>query len=57
VVAQPVRLGLRNEDEGVAEVTEGLAPGSTVIAVKLDGVKPGSAVRLAAAPAAGAHKG
>ena len=54
VVAQPVTLGLRNEDEGLAEVTSGLAAGATVLASKLDGVKPGSKVKLAgaAAPAA-----
>jgi RND family efflux transporter MFP subunit len=48
VVAQPVRLGLRNEDEGMVEVLDGLAPGSTVVAVKLDGIKPGSKVKLPA---------
>jgi membrane fusion protein, multidrug efflux system len=52
VVAQPVKLGLRNEDEGVAEVLDGLAPGATVIAARLDSVKPGSKVKLPAAPAA-----
>lgn len=53
VVAQPVKLGLRNEDEGTVQVTEGLAPGETVIATRLDGVKPGSSVKLAAAAPAG----
>jgi len=48
VVAQPVRLGLRNEDEGYAEVVDGLAPGANVIVSKLDGVKPGSQVKLPA---------
>lgn len=59
VVAQPVTLGLRNEDEGLAEVTSGLAAGATVLATKLDGVKPGSKVKLAgaAASAAVAKKG
>jgi RND family efflux transporter MFP subunit len=52
VVAQPVRLGLRNEDEGVVEVLDGLAPGATVVAVKLDGIKPGSTVKLPAPSAA-----
>lgn len=46
VVAQPVRLGLRNEDEGMAEVTDGLAPGASVIVTRLDGVKPGNQVKL-----------
>ena len=55
VVEQAVTLGLRNEDEGYAEVTEGLAPGAEVIVAKLDGVKPGHGVRFntpAAAPSA-----
>jgi RND family efflux transporter MFP subunit len=52
VVAQPVKLGLRNDDEGTVEVLDGLAPGATVIAVKLDSVKPGSKVKLATPPAA-----
>lgn len=51
VVAQPVTLGLRNEDEGLAAVTDGLAQGEHVIVSKLDGVKPGASVRL---PAPGA---
>lgn len=57
VVAQPVKLGLRNEDDGTVQVTEGLAPGATVIATRLDGVKPGSRVKLATAPATPAKKG
>ncbi len=52
IVAQPVKLGLRNEDEGYAEVLDGLAPGASVIVSKLDGVKPGSQVKLPAATAA-----
>ncbi|SFL47974.1 efflux RND transporter periplasmic adaptor subunit [Rugamonas rubra] len=52
IVAQAVKLGLRNEDEGYAEVLDGLAPGASVIVSKLDGVKPGSQVKLPAAPAA-----
>jgi membrane fusion protein (multidrug efflux system) len=46
VVAQPVKLGLRNEDEGMIEVTEGLAPGTHVILARLAGVKHGSKVSL-----------
>ena len=46
VLAQPVTLGLRNEDEGLAAVASGLAHGDRVMVVKLDGVKPGSAVKL-----------
>ncbi|MES2758442.1 MAG: efflux RND transporter periplasmic adaptor subunit [Pseudomonadota bacterium] len=52
VVAQPVTLGLRNEDEGVAQVTSGLAKGASVIVAKLEGVKPGDKVRVGAAPVA-----
>jgi RND family efflux transporter MFP subunit len=57
VVAQPVKLGLANQDEGVVQVTSGLAPGATVLATRLDGVKPGSRVKLAVMPAATAKKG
>jgi membrane fusion protein, multidrug efflux system len=52
VVQQSVKLGLRNEDEGIAEVTEGLSHGASVILGKLDGVKPGTKVKVAGAPAA-----
>ncbi|MES2149726.1 MAG: efflux RND transporter periplasmic adaptor subunit [Pseudomonadota bacterium] len=58
VVAQPVKLGLRNDDEGYAEVTDGLTAGARVLVAKLDGVKPGNKVKLAdaAAPAAAVAK-
>jgi RND family efflux transporter MFP subunit len=46
IVAQPVKLGLRNEDEGLVEAVDGIAAGSTVMAVKLDGLKPGDKVKL-----------
>jgi membrane fusion protein (multidrug efflux system) len=46
VVAQPVQLGMRSEDEGMAEVTSGVDAGAVLLAVPLDGVKPGSAVKL-----------
>ncbi len=52
VVAQAVTLGLRNEDEGMAEVTGGIQAGATVLVGKLDGVKPGVKVKLPAPPAA-----
>ena len=58
VQSQPVRLGLRSEDEGVAEVAEGLDAGALVLIAKLEGVKPGTKVKLppgqppVAAPAA-----
>ena len=51
VVSQPVTLGLRNEDEGMAQVTSGLDKGASVIVARLDGVKPGNKVRIGAAPA------
>jgi hypothetical protein len=54
VTAQPVKLGLRNEDAGVVEALDGIPPGATVMALKLDGIKPGSPVKLpgVVAPAA-----
>ena len=66
VVSQPVTIGLRNEDEGMVEVTEGLAAGARVITSKADSLKPGIKVKMAdanpapavpAAPAASAKKG
>jgi hypothetical protein len=48
VVAQPVRLGLRNEDEGLVEALDGVQAGATVLALPLDGIKPGSQVKLPA---------
>jgi RND family efflux transporter MFP subunit len=52
VTAQPVKLGLRNEDDALVEVLGGLAPGAVVLAAPLDGVKPGSKVKLVAGPTA-----
>jgi RND family efflux transporter MFP subunit len=53
VVSQPVTLGLRNDDEGFAEVSEGLQAGARVVSAKLTAVKPGAKVKLpGAAPAA-----
>jgi len=51
VVAQPVTLGMRNEDEGMAEVTQGVDAGAVLLNVPLDGVKPGTQVKLAGAVA------
>ena len=48
VVAQPVTLGLRNEDEGYAEVTSGLDKGANVLISRPDNLKPGSQVKLPA---------
>jgi membrane fusion protein (multidrug efflux system) len=53
VKAQPVKLGLRNEDDALVEVLDGLAPGAVVLAAPLDGVKPGSKVKLLAPVAKG----
>ena len=47
VVEQAVKLGLKNEDDGMVAVISGLAPGTRIIAVKhLDGIKAGAAVTL-----------
>lgn len=46
VQVQKVKLGLRNEDEGLVQVLEGLSAGVNVISTKLDGVKPGNKVSL-----------
>lgn len=54
VLSQPVTVGMRNEDEGMAQITSGLAQGASVIVAKLDGVKPGSKVRVGVAPVAAA---
>ena len=54
LLAQPVTVGMRNEDEGMAQVTSGLAQGASVIVAKLDGVKPGSKVKVGVAPVASA---
>ena len=54
MAVRPVALGMRNEDEGYAEVTAGLAPGASVVVARLEGLKAGSPVKLpprAAAPA------
>ncbi|MYM23293.1 efflux RND transporter periplasmic adaptor subunit [Duganella sp. FT135W] len=50
LLSQPVKLGLRNEDEGYAEVLEGLQQGAHVIVSRLDSLKPGTAVKLPSAP-------
>jgi membrane fusion protein, multidrug efflux system len=48
IVSQPVSLGLRSDDVGLAEVTAGLDTGANVVISKLEGVKPGARVKLAA---------
>jgi membrane fusion protein, multidrug efflux system len=54
VVVQPVKLGLRNQDAGLVEALDGAQAGMTVLAVPLDGVKPGSRVKLPDAASANA---
>lgn len=51
---QSVKLGLRNEDEGIVQVLEGLEAGTNVISAKLDELKPGSKVTM---PKSGAGQG
>lgn len=46
VQVQAVSLGVRNEDEGLVQVLNGLEPGAIVISAKLDAIKPGSKVSL-----------
>jgi hypothetical protein len=41
-----VKLGLKNEDEGLVEAVDGVQPGAIVLSMKLDGVKPGDKVKL-----------
>lgn len=58
VEAKAVTLGLKNEDDGLVEAIDGIDPGALVLAVKLDGVKPGDKVKLPeATPATPAKKG
>ncbi|HXA48053.1 MAG TPA: efflux RND transporter periplasmic adaptor subunit [Burkholderiaceae bacterium] len=46
IVVQTVKVGLRNDDEGMIEISSGLNTGAKVMIVKLDGIKAGSAVKL-----------
>jgi membrane fusion protein (multidrug efflux system) len=48
IVEQVVQTGLRNEAEGMVEITGGLTPGMQVLAVRLDGIKAGALVKLPA---------
>lgn len=56
VVSQPVKLGLRSDDEGVVEVSEGLQAGAQVLVAKLEGLKPGARVKLPHEPAPGGQQ-
>lgn len=56
VLAQTVKLGKRNPEEGEVEVLQGLSAGQYVVLSKLDNLKPGSKVKHSgkvAAPATG----
>ncbi len=44
-----VKLGLRNEDEGLVQILDGLDAQSRIVRVKLGTLKPGAQVRVAAA--------
>ena len=55
VMSQPVKLGLRNDDEGLVQVVDGLVAGHRVIVARLDNIRDGSRVRLpGATPSAAA---
>ena len=53
VTRRPVKLGLRSEEQNLVEVREGLDTGERVVATRIETLKPGSPVVIAA-PAAGA---
>jgi hypothetical protein len=51
-LAKPaVQLGFRDEAGGLVEVTGGLATGTTVVRVRMTGLKPGTPVLLLEAAA------
>jgi membrane fusion protein, multidrug efflux system len=54
---KPVTVGTRNIDLGLAEIREGLTDGTQVVAVKMDGLKPGAKALIKgdAAPASAAN--
>ena len=54
IVAQVVKPGAQNDAEGLTEIDSGLEAGARIIAIKLDGVKPGTRIKLPAAPQRGA---
>lgn len=58
---KPVTVGARSIDLGLVEIRDGLSPGTQVIAVKMEGLKPGASAIIRAdgpapAPAAPAAK-
>ncbi|MES2740693.1 MAG: efflux RND transporter periplasmic adaptor subunit [Pseudomonadota bacterium] len=54
IVAQVVHAGAHHEEEGLTEIRAGLQAGARIIGIKLDGVKPGTRVKLPAEPPRGA---
>lgn len=50
VVRTPVRIGMRDQDRGVAEVIGGLEPGQRVLDASLANVRPGDRIRLSVLP-------
>ncbi|MGE5615611.1 MAG: efflux RND transporter periplasmic adaptor subunit, partial [Bacillota bacterium] len=53
IARRPVTIGMRDEQSGIVEVKSGLAPGLSVVAARVSGLKVGApAVIKAAAPAA-----
>ncbi len=50
VVRTAVRIGMRDQDRGVAEVIGGLEPGQRVLDASLANVRPGDRVRLSVLP-------
>ncbi len=55
LTAEPIALGMRNDDEGVVEVLSGLTPGDTILKTQLGaqsgGLRPGTAVTISRTPA------
>jgi RND family efflux transporter MFP subunit len=54
---KPVTTGTRSIDLGLVEIREGLAPGVRVVAVKMDGLKPGASAIIRAEGASGSASG
>jgi RND family efflux transporter MFP subunit len=47
---KPVTPGTRNVDMGLVEIRDGLDEGATVVAVKMEGLKPGATALVKGAP-------
>lgn len=57
LVKRPVELGQSTEQEGLVEVRTGLGAGTTVVAARIDGLKPGTPAIVKTEPAATVNKG